>query len=56
MVIYWKTNDRSIIESIRKRWNIPAHTSLNGETDIGREVPKGLDIMVDFGYIELRNK
>lgn len=57
--IYWRTKDISIIEKIRKRFNIPSGITLNGETPLPETFNTEDPIFretVRRGFIDLRKK
>lgn len=62
--IYWNTNHLNpkevprIKKKIRERFNIPAYTTINGETtcDIKEEDVELLRETERRGYIQIRNK
>lgn len=58
VTIYWATNNREIINKIRKRFGIPTGMSINGETkavirDCDIEL---LDETARRGFIQIRYK
>lgn len=58
ITIYWKTRDREIINAIRRRLNITAGMTVNGENEID-VTDDNRDKLIEFKnnkYIELRRK
>jgi hypothetical protein len=58
ITIYWKTKDREIINAIRRRLNITAGMTVNGENEID-VTDDNRDKLIEFKnnkYIELRRK
>lgn len=58
ITIYWKTKDREIINEIRRRLNITAGMTVNGENEID-VTDDNRDKLIEFKnnkYIELRRK
>ena len=58
ITIYWKTKDREIINAIRRRLNITAGMTVNGENEIDVTYDNR-DKLIEFKnnkYIELRRK
>ena len=58
ITIYWKTKDREIINAIRRRLNITAGMTVNGENEID-VTDDNRDKLIEFNnnkYIELRRK
>lgn len=58
LTIYWKTKDAECIKHIRKRFNIPSCTTVNGETvaDIKDEDIELLRETEKRGFIQIRHK
>lgn len=56
--IYWVTRDKDVIRRIRERFNIPRHTTVNGETraEIADEDMDLLEEVAKRGFIQIRNK
>ena len=58
ITIYWKTKDREIINAIRRKLNITAGMTVNGENEID-VTDDNRDKLIEFKnnkYIELRRK
>lgn len=58
ITIYWKTKDREIINAIRRRLNITAGMTVNGENEID-VTDDNRDKLIEYKnnkYIELRRK
>lgn len=58
ITIYWKTKDREIINAIRRRLNITAGMTVNGENEID-VTDDNRDKLIEFKnnkYIELRRE
>lgn len=57
ITIYWKTKDREVINAIRRRLNITAGMTVNGENEID-VTDDNRDKLIEFNnkYIELRRK
>ena len=58
ITIYWITKDRTAIEKIRERFNIPSGTTINGETpaDIEDCDFPILEETAKRGFIQIRYK
>ena len=58
VTIYWKTTDRDVMDKIRKRFDIPRYTSINGETHASiceEDIPL-LSECEKRGFIQIREK
>ena len=56
--VYWVTKDRTFIEKIREKFNIPHYTLVSGETnaDISEEDMPLLQECERRGFIQIRKK
>lgn len=58
ITIYWKTQNQKTISRIREKFNLPSHTTVNGETpcEIREEDLSLLKEVERRGFIQIRNK
>ena len=58
ITIYWITKDTGIIDRIRRRYNITAGMTVNGETNVtvSEKQHEELKKVEELGYIQLRYK
>lgn len=58
VTIYWTTNNKTTRDRIRDRFNMPYHTTVNGETTAeikDEDMPVLLEVQ-KRGYIQIRKK
>ena len=57
-VVYWKKCDPEAVKSIRKKFNIPAYTTINGESpcEVDDEQMKLLREVEARGFLQIRMK
>ncbi len=57
-VVYWKQCDPEAIEQIRKKFNIPLYTTVNGESpcEVDEEEMQLLRQCEERGFLSIRNK
>lgn len=58
VTIYWKTKDIGAIYDIRRWFNLPSYTSINGETpcEVNEDNLEKLKVFEEKGLIQIRYK